>query len=698
MATPNVEDVPIGWDAPVNVFAESNQNDPNVDNNNVTFHLSVVKGMDLVYSIITNSTVAYIGEEYTYNVNILNKGPSSPTQFGTNTVSNDPDKYEVLSYNSNLGMSGRAAPRSRVILWFTVHDEPLIEVDENGYSEEVYYGLYVGEDTNITFVIKPLALGEITLNHFAASSPISYFDLNGEDNEVTQVVTVHSVTNLELNLEKDLNEINPGDIVTYTVTLKNNGEYLAENVKLDIVKPEILEAVEDYSYDIGDIASGETKTLTYKYKLTDYGVVDYNVTVLTDSKNTNADVSKKLVLESLRPISILSLSTSSSSNGKVTIKGTTNVNTGTVTLTIKNQKGETVLTTDVSILSNGAFKKSIRLSDGKYTVNAVTSTDSKSKTFTLSTPEPEVEPVINDTNNTNVTNITNDTIINLSTSLIINYQLINDTVRVYGTLLDENNNPLSDNIVISVSNKNYHTKTNTNGEYSLDLSLLSGTYSIQANYDGNENYKSSSNSVSLVIVNVSTNTIINEEKELEQTYGNENNYNGVLTDKAGNNLIGYHIALNITRLSSGASKIYYLTTDYLGRYNLPINLAPGEYTIDASINDQGFVGESFTKLVIKADESKTQLKTEDKIINYSTHGQFTGVLESGLNNPIAGAHLKLTLSNAHNQSKTYDLVTDYIGAFSLPINLAPGRYNIVTSFEGFNEYESKIVENSVFVI
>ena len=331
-------------------------------------------------------------------------------------------------------------------------------------------------------------------------------------------------------------------------------------------------------------------------------------------------------------------------------------------------------------------------------MDAVTSTDSKSKTFTLTTPEPEVEPVINDTNNTNVTNITNDTVINLSTSLTINYQLINDIVRVYGTLLDENNNPLSDNIVISVFNKNYNTKTNTNGEYSLDLSLLSGTYSIQAIYNGNENYKSSSNSVSLVIANVSTNTIINEEEELEQTYGNENNYSSVLTDKAGNNLIGYHIALNITRLSSGASKIYYLTTDYLGRYNLPINLAPGEYTIDASINDQGFVGESFTKLVIKADESKTQLKTEDKIINYSTHGQFTGVLESGLNSPIAGAHLKLTLSNAHNQSKTYDLVTDYIGAFNLPINLAPGRYSIVTSFECFNEYESKIVENTVIVL
>ena len=47
-------------------------------------------------------------------------------------------------------------------------------------------------------------------------------------------------------------------------------------------------------------------------------------------------------------------------------------------------------------------------------------------------------------------------------------------------------------------------------------------------------------------------------------------------------MVGQHIGLNLTRLSSGASKVYWVTTDTEGAYQLAINLAPGNYTVVCS--------------------------------------------------------------------------------------------------------------------
>ena len=40
--------------------------------------------------------------------------------------------------------------------------------------------------------------------------------------------------------------------------------------------------------------------------------------------------------------------------------------------------------------------------------------------------------------------------------------------------------------------------------------------------------------------------------------------------------------MNLTRLSSGASKVYWVTTDTNGEYQLAINLGLGEYTAQCS--------------------------------------------------------------------------------------------------------------------
>ncbi len=65
-------------------------------------------------------------------------------------------------------------------------------------------------------------------------------------------------------------------------------------------------------------------------------------------------------------------------------------------------------------------------------------------------------------------------------------------------------------------------------------------------------------------------------------YNSSQNYTGKLIGENGKPLIGQHISLNLTCLSDGTSKIYWVTTDVNGEYQLPINLYNGEYTAQCS--------------------------------------------------------------------------------------------------------------------
>ena len=74
-----------------------------------------------------------------------------------------------------------------------------------------------------------------------------------------------------------------------------------------------------------------------------------------------------------------------------------------------------------------------------------------------------------------------------------------------------------------------------------------------------------------------------------QPYNAGSNFTGKLYSKfTGEGLSGQTISLNLTRLSDGASKIYNVTTDSNGEYQLPINLYAGQYraycTYDGTFN------------------------------------------------------------------------------------------------------------------
>ena len=55
--------------------------------------------------------------------------------------------------------------------------------------------------------------------------------------------------------------------------------------------------------------------------------------------------------------------------------------------------------------------------------------------------------------------------------------------------------------------------------------------------------------------------------------------------------------------------------------------------------------------------------------------------------PLAGQHITIELTRTTSgATKTYDVVTDYTGTFTLPINLAVGSYSAAVSYAGTDEY------------
>ncbi len=104
--------------------------------------------------------------------------------------------------------------------------------------------------------------------------------------------------------------------------------------------------------------------------------------------------------------------------------------------------------------------------------------------------------------------------------------------------------------------------------------------------------------------------------------------------------------------------------------------------------------------VIFDSTQKTTVMTINNFTEKANSGKsFTGTIKDANNNPVMGQHVKVTLTRlSNNLSKTYDVVSDYTGTFTLPINLAPGQYSADCVFDTANGYASSNTTASITVI
>ena len=252
----------------------------------------------------------------------------------------------------------------------------------------------------------------------------------------------------------------------------------------------------------------------------------------------------------------------------------------------------------------------------------------------------------------------------------------------------------------------YTNTTNDDGYAKLLISQTAGTYTVVATYAGEEGkFLPSTTTNTIIVQNGTTNKTVTflTANKFSELVGAGQNFTGKLTDVNGKPLVGYHINLNLTRVSSGASKIYYVTTDTNGEYQLQINLGLGEYTVQASFGGTNDYASSIafnTLSVVNQTSNKTVTTlTANKFNETVGAGQnFTDTLVDAKGSPIVGQHIALNLTRVSSgASKIYYVTTDTDGAFQLQINLSVGNYTAQCSYGGTSVYQSSSASNTITV-
>ena len=137
-------------------------------------------------------------------------------------------------------------------------------------------------------------------------------------------------------------------------------------------------------------------------------------------------------------------------------------------------------------------------------------------------------------------------------------------------------------------------------------------------------------------------------------------------------------------------KTYSLTTGADGTVSLPVNVAPGTYDVNATFEGDDTYESSFVNATVTVGKAVSTLTAENITMGYK-NGSWIVTL-TGAEGVIPKAAIKFGISG-----KVYTIKTDENGVAALPINLAPGTYEINATFEGNAKHESAFVDATVTV-
>ena len=233
-----------------------------------------------------------------------------------------------------------------------------------------------------------------------------------------------------------------------------------------------------------------------------------------------------------------------------------------------------------------------------------------------------------------------------------------------------------------------YTSPNTIGLHNITVTYTNGTYSA-------------SKTSTINVTNMTIDTVL-IGNNLTKNYGVNANYTGKLLDIYGNPIIGQHIALNLTRLSDGKSKVYWVTADTNGEYQLAINLSLGEYTAQASYYGNSNYSASNASVnsitVLNTNITSTVLTANNFLEPYGAGLNFTGKLTDNFGNPVIGQHIALNLTRLDTgASKIYWVTTDTLGEYQLAINLWTANYTAQCSYAGTSQYSSSSANATITV-
>lgn len=211
----------------------------------------------------------------------------------TKVVSN-PTPIHLDEITWTITVVNKGISKAENVVVYDLLPEGIVYVsdDSDGQYDSVEGVWTIGDlepDENVTLVITTLVNITNTTKTNVAVVTSDTEDLNESNNEDNDTITV--VLCADVAVVKTVNDTNPelGDVVTWTVTVTNNGPDTAVNVAVSDIIPEGLEFVEsdgnftDNTWYIGDLANGDSSTLNIKTK-----VVATNINI-TNTANVTSD-------------------------------------------------------------------------------------------------------------------------------------------------------------------------------------------------------------------------------------------------------------------------------------------------------------------------------------------------------------------------------------------------------------------------
>lgn len=257
----------------------SNEKDNDTTNNKDEESFDSYKITDLAITIEAPSSVLY-GETFEFVITVTNNGPCNATEvFATFTL---PDEFEYIS-NNLTDTDYQSKLLSAIEL---LGETPGFEQSTNTWT---IGELNAGDSVQLAVLVKANEVGKFTISaHTEGAEEES--DL--ENNDASTEVEVKPYADLSVEKTVDKTEIKVGETVTYTITVTNNGPFDATGVKVtdsDITKHTFVSASDEANYDsstgvwtVGDLANGESKTITITVAINEVGEFANTAVVTSD--------------------------------------------------------------------------------------------------------------------------------------------------------------------------------------------------------------------------------------------------------------------------------------------------------------------------------------------------------------------------------------------------------------------------------
>ncbi len=250
-------------------------------------------------------------------------------------------------------------------------------------------------------------------------------------------------------------------------------------------------------------------------------------------------------------------------------------------------------------------------------------------------------------------------------------------------LTDSDSDAISDaTIKIGILGKVYNIKTDEKGIAKLPINLASGTYDINATFEGSEDYAGSFANATITVNKAATSLL---SENLVMSYRDGSSWDVTLVDDYGNVVSDVNVALGVN------GRTYNVKSDANGVARLTINLAPGNYDVNATFKGNSKYDTSFINATVTVNKAVVVLSSYNLTMSYKDGSSWDVSAYDEKGNAISDVNIAFGI-----KGKTYNVKTDVNGIAKLPVNLAPGSYNVNATLSS-NKYEAELIEAFITV-